>query len=292
MKNLPVLLFLFFYGCGSDGAIDVNIGDHPPDNEPVAVNHYEGGAVLAAMNDRFPCDAFISAVSSAKHPAMAVLWKTFGDDLSCMKKFTETFKDRPHLLEIHLSNETCRRSKCEKEELFPSWSVSQMNAALERDDKALGDAVNSRMLDIYAAAMALKNPNSKIIVSTGLEDNYTNRAFDRMYQWVAEVWAGEIVRSPVDYGETYKGKADVIEQHSPHPYFANQRCIASEDGLYDRDTLDTDGYFQDNNSCLAVLWWRDDHQGRAKGQALTPPKTRKFTFSDHDVKELQTVYTE
>lgn len=291
MKYYTLLLSLLC-GCGSDGAIDVNVGDHPPDNVPQVVDHYEGGAVLAAMNDRFPCDAFISSVRSAKYPAMAVLWKTFGDDMSCVSKFTDAFKDRPHLLEIHFSNETCRRSKCEKEELFPSWSVREMNAALERDDKALGDAVNSRMLDIYAAAESVRKPTTRLVVSTGLEDNYTNRAFDRMFQWVSSVWLDEVVRSPVNYGETYKGRADLMEKHSPNPNFAHQNCIASEDGLYNRSTLSTRMYFQDNSHCLATLWWRPAHQGRADGVALTPPKTRKFIFSEQDVNDLRSVYTE
>lgn len=298
LRSIIPIACLLLSACGSDISVNEALTGDEPDQQLTA-DHYEGGAMLAAMNDRFskpegdsPCDRFLNIVSHAQYPAMAVVWSTFGDDLTCVRKFIAAFSDRPHLLEIHFSNETCRRSKCEKEELMPSWGVEKMNAALEREDKPLGDAVNSRMLDIYAAVAALRASTTKVILSTGLEDNYTDKAFDHMQLWLRMVWADQILRNPVSHGNHYKGGADLLEHHNPDPRFAGQSCIASEDGLYDRQTKQTRDYFLNSTNCLATLFWRPNFQGRAKGQALTPPKSRTFTVTDTDVRELSTVFTQ
>src|SRR4051812_2459540 len=60
---------------------------------------YRGVSSYSAMAPNFPCSRFLQIAERAKNPALAILWKTFGDSPECARQFFQRFKDRPTFLE-------------------------------------------------------------------------------------------------------------------------------------------------------------------------------------------------
>lgn len=72
---------------------------------------YVGLSAFAARNPNFPCDAYLNTVSNARCPAMSVVWGVFGTDDTCVVRFLDALKDRPHLLQIHPWNNVALRNR-------------------------------------------------------------------------------------------------------------------------------------------------------------------------------------
>jgi len=245
-----------------------------------AVAQYAGVSSFAATSPRFPCDAFLATADFAQRPAMAILWGTFGDDLTCTARFTERYKDKPHLLEIHFSNETCRRNhNCADGELFGSMSVSEYSKALERSDPAVLSAIRDRIRNIRHSAEAIRNDHTYLVLSAGLEDNYTARAFVVLAGELAKEWPYLIVRSGSKFA-TYPR-----ESHGLGARCGGTTIVANVDG--DRGSRRTEQSFLKRNAgvCLAAFLWRADHQGRPNNRWM-PPNQRQFIWTAKDVSEI------
>lgn len=250
---------------------------------PVADAQYSGLSAFAARSPRFPCDRYLNIVLQARYPAMAVLWDSFGDDNTCVVRFLEAAKDRPHAIQIHPWNNVAVRNRTtEPQMVFHRMSRSELNRRLEARDPVLIRELQARLAEMVNFVNAHGNVNTQCVISTGLEDNYSREAFLVMVQVVQSVWPYLVVRNPVGGSGGKYGAVHFIERHG-HGARAD---VVNEDG--NPGTLRQSRRFLDRNrGALAKFLWRPDHQGRPdSGRPDYPRSGRDFVISARDEREL------
>lgn len=250
--------------------------------------------MLAAQSPKFPCSRAIRLLNQSPRPAISVLWGTFGSSLRCLQAFTATNVHRPHLLHVHFSNEACRRNKrCQSEELFPGTSVKDYNSLL-RDNPAQAYAtIGPRTQEIKQALESISNKNTILMLSTGLEDNYTPKAYEAIYKMIRSVWPYLMNRNPLSLQAT-PGAAVFLEHHVLSKDFNNRYCLVSEDGNQQQNK-DSVKLFKKYNKCFAVFVWRwrwqNDASSRIKRAGIfIPPKQRTFRVTTRDVSDIGRVF--
>jgi len=250
---------------------------------PSAEAQFSGLSGFAARSKNFPCDAYLNITLQAKYPAMAVLWDVFGTDNTCVVRFLDTLKNRPHILEIHpFDNAALRNRTTEPSEVFYKMTKEQFNAALERRDGAVIARVDHAIAEIVAFAWAHGNQNTNMLISTGLEDNYTPRAFAVILERIRLQWPWLVVRAPVGGSGGKQGLVFFIERHGTKA----RGDVVNEDGAID-SLSQTKRFLDRNKLALAKFIWRPLHQGRTKNnKAVYPRSAREFEISAKDVKEL------
>lgn len=257
-----------------------------------AYAQFTGHSGFALCDKDFPCDKYLSIVNFSPAPAITFVWGTWGEkgECACAAKFMQQNWWRPHLVQIHFSNENCRKHHiCREGELYGSLSPSAYNRALENYDFFVYLAIQQRILDIRGWTDLHKNPNTTLMLSTGLEDQYSFRAYRQLsaYLHAPGHWPHIVNRNPLG-GRPYV-YGDFYEKHG-----LSARCringanIANEDGS-DPDAEDSERFLRNNKDCFARFTWRKEHQGRsrASGRVNTPPRERRFVISDRDIRELQ-----
>lgn len=270
---------------------------------------YRGLSAFAAMSQKFPCDRFLETMRGVDNPAMSVLWGTFGNSGQCMARFMEENRDRPHLLQIHLSNQVCvRKQNCGSGELFRQVKVKRYNKMLEGNDAAMIHAVSTRVHQIRAWVNGNKNHNTRVMLTTGLEDNYSTRGYRNLVKMIENSgWPYDLARNPVlestqTSSPPYQHRsAKFIELHGIHPPFPRtRRCVANLDGV-SVQTGDKAGYsdvisprqakrfLRDHDGCVAALLWYAPLQGYEKGGDFIPPRKRDFRLSRNASKVLRSV---
>ncbi|MBD1999228.1 hypothetical protein H6G00_21865 [Leptolyngbya sp. FACHB-541] len=197
---------------------------------------YIGLSAFAAMNPSFPCDSWLRTTRGLNKPAMAVLWGTFGNSGACMERFLYQNRNRPHLLEIHFSNQTCLEvedgRRCEDGELLrfnerrqPANTQDFNQEVLQ--NPALQNRIRDRIRRINQWLITHKNSNTKAVVSLGLEDEYSLEAFEKIVNLFQEVNREtpldfETVRSPEIYeysleAARFAGYTGYLELHPGSP---------------------------------------------------------------------------
>jgi len=267
LKNFFLVLFVFVSFAGS--------------------SPYVGLSTFAAMNPRFPCERFLAIVEKAQYPAMAVLWKSsFGHDPGCILKFIERFKDRDHLIEIHLTNEVCRRNgNCEQADFFPQFNVKQWNAILEERNPIAFQAIAERVMDVHQFMLFAGTEKTQVMLSLGLEDNFSPGAYSVLSNFVRERWPWLLIRNPL--GNKPIGVALFRERHGTKARVRGSTRVLNEDGS--NPTLKQSRRFlRENRAAFALFLWRKEHQGRRTPthNAEIPRAGRDFHISLKDVKEL------
>lgn len=245
---------------------------------------YSGCSGFAIMHPNFPCHSFLDLYPrKIKAPAVAVLWGTFGHKLRCLKHFTREFKDRPHLIEIHLSNEACRRNKrCHEGELLRPLGVRQYNHKLREGNEATRKAIQGRAKNILRTLPYIVNENTKILLTTGLEDNFTKEAYTQILEWVQEVWPYDVARNPLGRHGVFVGNANYLELHGLRPNFKGKPCITNNDGVkIDMPAAADKFYRRYATSCRVQLIWFARGQG-IRGKEFLEPRSRVFEFDSKD----------
>ncbi len=251
------------------------------------------------MHPEFPCERWLSIYAEALRrnpdfrPAMAVLWGTFGEDLTCVKRFADFFANRPHVIEVHFANGPCKRGeRCGEGEFFPWWDEEEYNERLESLDFVALGGIHWRMLEIERAAREVENANTRWLVSWELESNLT--------PWAASVWEAHsrplvalgLLRSFAlvanQHRHPWLGGAEFYETHSKSGRCAEGRgCVANEDGHYGQTVRDSKAFLKRYRDAAVVFLWRARHQGlRSKGSRFIAPKKRRFVVTDRDIVEL------
>lgn len=246
-----------------------------------------GVSSFAAMHPNFPCDNFLRTAAYAKVPAMTILWQHFGDDPTCMRRFTDTFRDRPHVLQIHYSNESCRRKGSCFENAYVGLGVDRYNRLLEEMSDDTRHQLHGRALWILAQVWFAMNANTRPILSMGLEDQYSDIAQSKLAWVLREIWPYEISRNRHSGGRSTAG-VQLLEYHSAHGTPSNVLpCLANEDGN-DHSASSSRKFLKRYAKCDVVWLWRKKHQGRknAAGGGEQNPKLRKFEFPEQDVRTL------
>lgn len=255
---------------------------------------YTGGDALAnaAWNDE-TCSRFLSIVSNAKRPAMTILWdSSFGTSLKCPVRFLDKFKDRDHLLKIVFSNETCRRNRnCETGDFFKQLSVSQYNQLLESKHPIVFQAIVDRLIPIISFVTTFANANTQVLLTLGLEDNYSEKANWALSTFVKARWPWILIRNPLGHGKG-KGAALFIERHGSGASCGGDAQVVSQDGSV-MSAAQTAKWLKRNESCFAAFIWNGRSQGYVAGQKPKGPrKDRKFEFTSKDTQELSKVIRE
>lgn len=247
---------------------------------------FVGVSSLAAMSPRFPCEAFLATSDFSRRPAMVILWGTFGDDLTCAARFTERYKDKPHFIEIHFSNETCRRNgNCAAGELRPDLNRTAYSKALERRDPSVLLAVHDRVRNIRAGVEAIRNANTFLALSSGLEDNYSAAGFIALVQELQPEWPYLIVRSGSRF-LTFP-----TERHGLGAKCGGTTIIANVDGGRGSRAQERKFLRVNAGACLASFLWRAEQQGRIRNR-WSPPASRDFIWTASDVIEQGAMLSE
>lgn len=228
----------------------------------------------------FPCDALLATLDFAPQPATAVVDGTFGDDWSCMARLAARYWDKPHLIEVHLTNETCRdHGLCFEGELFPQFNADQWNEVIAEKNKYALQAIADRLQNISATLYAIRNQNTYVILSLGLEERYSAAARAVLYPFIRDRWPhGPIVWSAAPAG------AVLQERHGRN---AKNAFICTEDG--DVQSVKQSRKFRDQTKdCFVSMFWRPEHQGRDKktNRFGLPPRLRVKTYTPQQVVEL------
>lgn len=236
----------------------------------LAQQRYDGISAFAALSKRFPCKTYLRAFRGVPRPATAVLYGTFGDDFSCLNNFIRNNEGKPHLVEIHFSNESCRRShRCYEGEFFPQWSTPKYN----RELRAMRPSLQTKITRRVNAILAKIHPasTSVVVLSTGLEDNLFLNSYLNLYASIKDVWPYLVVRNPEGSHAVNFGFADGLELHGLHP--DSQALLCSNDG--NPLTLQAArNYVRQTANCEVRLLWSAHLQGIFSG--FVRPRLRSF----------------
>lgn len=265
-------------------------------NSTVCVSYF----AAQAFNQQ-QCNDALKVFNNVDTPCMAILWNTFTikQNNFCTQKFLSRFADKPHILEIHFSNEAGRRNRrLARYEFGAALSTSRYNSNLERGHRGTNKLVQKNAEAIKKFIDTFGNKNSIFLVSAGLEDNFTTKAYTAIFKLIRDVFEKSvlIVRNPVgEHEQTYIG-ANYIELHGLNPVFkeaSHGRCIANLDGISIRFH---DGARSQNEAplsaipgfietyreqaCLVFLWWNEP-QGISA--TFKDPRSRKFLIEKFKV---------
>jgi hypothetical protein len=263
----------------------------------------------SALSDT-QCGELLKVFDGIKEPRLAVLWRTFAPPSQdkCVKRFLWRFRDKPHTLAIHFQNGPGRRNRrLSGYELLPRQSVEEQNKALERRDRNTLRTITREAARIVAWVEERATASTSIELSTGLEDNYTNKAFrvlvHALKKTVPETW--ELYRNPVGENEepfTYFG-ASFIELHGYRPRWKRNttkqgRCSYSNDGididLGSNRPIEPYVFLPEmrsfirrarSNNCRTWIWW-GAVQGLKGGRGFTNTRGRDLRVFPSDITEL------
>jgi len=269
---------------------------------PRSASAGEAGVAFFAMpSPTFPCDRALEVFEEGSPLALAILWSTFGEDAVCLKKWFELRKNEPHFLEIHPTNETCRRSTdCEDCEITPHLAVREYNVRLAARDPKILEPLTKRIQAIAEIVKPYVSGGNEIVLSTGLEDNFSAEAYAVVLETVRAAWPYKVVRNPVlKLRSANHLTADYLELHGDTPVFPDGvACIANLDGVdmqFDHrrailaDRVSPDAVVQYlkryKERCRVAFLWSAPWQG-IHTQRFVRPSQRKFIVDDRDLSEV------
>lgn len=241
---MTILFLALLLGCESHSS-------HPVLQErPIAGVSYKA---LAAF-DPLQCDLALDVFHKVEHPAINVLFGTFGDPTLCLQRFTSRYGDHPHTVVVDLTNETCRRPErfCEKgAEVLPWYEVDEYNRRLEKRQEHIVQALRERMAAVNAMLSEVVNANTRVIINTGLENNFFKGAAIAHTEAVRPLTDLPLIFNPVDavYARTQFVPPGVqfLQLHALNAEFpAGIPCSWSNDG--------TDIDFNDASELPAAKW--------------------------------------
>ena len=211
----------------------------------------------------------------APNPIMPILVGTFGDDWSCVERFLASNKDKPHALEVHITNQSCHRlRRCKKGEIG-TGDTAAFNRALLTPTSPTNLTIETRIRDLESRLSKIKNNNTTILVSSGLEDQYCNKCYSSVYNLIRTyIPYAKIIRNTILRNQSFV--ADYVESH-----FLWSKCdantIISNDG-YSLNLSSVRRYRQFYSNCRgAVLWISSLQWGEQK--FFLEPLRRKFRIS-------------
>lgn len=246
---------------------------------------FRGISAFSLPNSDFPCDRALAILAHPRFPAISVLWETFGIDYTCLQRFTQAFRHKPHLVQFHLTNEACRRNqRCLDGELFTDLTAPYYSIYLEFFPHLVQQQIIDRTLNIYSFAKTIANQNTYLLLSLGLEDNLTQGAADNLERIVSQVWPWFISRNSVRGSHT--SLQGIRETHHPSQTLLPPACIVNEDG--NTVTLKTSqALLKKHRGCFAIFLWRHRWQNADEGRSgFIPPRERTFNITAKDVGEI------
>ena len=123
------------------------------------------------LNDYFKCFP-----AECRRPATSVLWGPWGTPVEFIDRFIGWAAGRNHTVEIHISAETARRTGRNGKQIAPYLNVFDYQRALVSKNPEVLSKVNVRVDNIVERIAQICKPETKIILSVGLEDNLSDKA--------------------------------------------------------------------------------------------------------------------
>jgi len=265
---------------------------------------FTGLSCFAGMSPRFPVERVLAAYpADARKPAIALLHGTFGRSTRLISAFISRFSDRPHMIELHFSNETARigRGRPYPSDLLPRTDIKTYDRGLARGDAAVMRAVRRHAAKIRKRyePLVMQNPNTVFVLSTGLESMLSGAAHRRLADAIRGKWPVPLARAPFRLPGCARAGADLREIHRilPRQSECQSATIFNTDGTSvdtgdgeswnQRISLaDAERFMERQRGAFAVFLWSASLQGLRHEQSggrgeHTLPSERKFTLSDH-----------
>lgn len=165
---------------------------------------YQGVSMFALLSPHVTQEQlkrWKNSVMGSPKPAIAILPGSFGWKWKNLYFILDGFvkKKKDFLCEIHFVNGASRRKagRLHSGDLFPQDSVAQFNKRLETMSPATKQEILKRVHKI-TKAVAIYHNKGKILLSMGLEDNYTRAAALNLWDVLRTAWpVTDLVRCPV-----------------------------------------------------------------------------------------------
>lgn len=257
--------------------------------QPVGVAYY----ALQAFSEA-ECARALSVFDGVQRPSLAILWGTFGSSNACLNRYLSTYSNVPHVLEIHITNNTClRRGICRRGEVVRGVTWRRYNRLLEERDPTTMRLLRSRIYSIARAIRSLRGANTRVLLSSGLEDNYTRAAYEvvrSLLNSALTITPFEIVRNPMRVGFSSTPTADLLEGHRVHSNIGpqwNGRCVVNNDGVDIQFSgsarrgliywTSLPSFIEPYRSrgCLVYLWWAGP---QGLGNPRVTPQRRRYVL--------------
>ncbi len=254
-----------------------------------------GFSSFAATHPSYKCSQFLKITKQIPNPAMTIVLKTFGDSYSCVSRFLKQNKNKKHFLQIHLTNETCRRQqgRCSDYEIESKASPYIFNKLVKLQDSQIKKEFQDRVKLADRIVKKYANFNTEITYTTGLEDNYDKKTYSTIYKWIKEINKGvKIARNPNALRCDYFNGSTYCELHRQKSIFSNSSCIFNNDGNI-LNTKEQLKLFSKFRKCSVLFSWEPETQGRGKqGDKFAEPRNRFFPFPNRIVKQYNLFFKE
>ncbi len=262
-------------------------------SEAFAVDFYRGVMSLGASSPRYPCSSLLSILESSPNPAMSILPRVFGDDLSCVFRFMRKFSDRDHVVVIYGEDATGRRNR---RQYRGAWlrgvSVGEVNEKLGRNDISTLRSYERHVQAFLPHIVAAANERTRLVLVPSLEDNFTSRAWRNLSKHIKRFWPYQIARNSVNDRVMYIGETEGVDRHTTDRALClrNKLCVVSNDGTY-LSASRVVSWFKRNSGAHVVMFWHPEcSNGRKRITdtkfSFSPPRGRKFSCSGDYVAPL------
>lgn len=250
------------------------------------------------------CDIALDGFKQLSRPTLSFVFGTFRRSGDCPKDFIKRFAHKKHAIKIYGTNETCRRGSrycAAHKEANPGYRASDYSRALEENSGVVISGLRKRVRSLRAWVGRHTQPRTRVYVATGLEDDFSNRAYDTV---IREYRRGLLkkdfkrvilIRNPNGSNANNHSSrgAQFIELHALRSHFGSRRGIWSNDGI----DLRLDGRQHQINPSISVeqfssyarqylsgghrvqIWWNT--QGIERN-GFIDPKYRTFNVNRSD----------
>ena len=269
------------------------VGCHGGSNEPVPTCSRFAGIHLNALphkdfsNDTNGiCSNVIAALEGVECPAISFLLGSFGDSFECLNRVVHSFGDRENLIEIYVSNESCRRhGTCDVGDFATGSNVGEVDREIEG---LTADEEYKSRLNVIADLAKSFPSKTHLLITPGLEDQFSHEAFKHLVDLQRATLPALSVRNPVK--DQFLLNADLFESHGLEKTCNDEITdIVSQDGEV---TPDDASFLARTHSCLASFLWRPEWQGRTRAvdgslePASESPRLRRMKFGADEAKEI------
>ena len=233
-----------------------------------------GISCFSCLSPSFPSSSYVPLIP--RHGIVPVLWGTFG-----YSPKTLDLIEVPYTLQVHFMNGSCQRfRRCKAGEFYKKLSGRDINNRIKRDNQLMKNRVLSRIRKIVTFTKGLKK-QPRLILSTGLEDNFDKEAYLKLLEWFKEGYDGEISTNPLvrqkRAGIAFKELHGVSEK-------CDKKTIVNNDG-FPIPAEEAFAWFQKHRGCGFAIFWVSSLQGVQK--TFVSPRLRRFFLRPDDLNHLK-----
>lgn len=243
-----------------------------------------------------------TAAHAGKHfDCLSYLDSTFGTSKRALRAFLKNAKNRPHIIKVHASNEVSRRyNNMSIGDFMRGVSVADYNEKLASGHAKTKKQVINLYKRIRKEVSELGNSKTRLILSLGLESQYSKKAVQNLILYAMEAGfeTKNLIHNPVK-GAPYHDRAGysdlILEYHGLQPSkgrpytvsddgFRPNYCgpeIGGISGVFLSDAAVQSRYTSHSSSAVAVSFWCAANQGlqRDSNASIKPPRQRTINAS-------------